>query len=804
MNYKTVNILVIFYLIFILVVYATTNNQPFNFLYYNLFDGSINFISEAKIQKIEKYLHLLDINFLYFVPIFPLIIYSLFIIFNLNKIFFPKNNSIFFTGSDIEHLKKYNINYLIAASAGLGIYLELAIIRMHSSFFALFAFFKNFSLLSCLLGLGVGYLFGYKKIYSLKWIFPMICIQILLMFFIKNTPIALFIQNPVTEQAAMGQGFAQGLFQFFIIYSFIVLIFVFNAMAFVPLGHLVSNLMFLNKKLLSYSWNLIGSVSGIIVFSLMSLYWTGPSLWFLLGFIFLIFFQKKDFINIFFSSVSIFIILFVFSAPKEIDKKDIYSPYQIVSTKFQNGGVTEIKTSNLFFQTPYKTKNNTKDVEGYQSIYWQPFNVVNETPKKVLIVGSGTGNDTAAALWAGVESIDAVEIDPVIIELGKKYHPENPYQSKKVNVIQKDARNFIRHTNKKYDLIIYGLLDSHASLSANGGIRLDSYVYTVQAFEEAKNRLNKDGYISLSFHVQSKELGIKIFKMLKKAFNGQNPVVYRFGSSSQADVLFIEGEKYENNFIESAYTFLISNNPDKIFTSNNKQANVVRVNFFDDNETKIDLSTDNWPFFYMPVKVWPKSYLIIVVIIFICSFLFIKKTSSLERKNFSITCFFLGAGFMLIETKGITELALIYGSTWFVVSIVIGFILLMAYLANLLIIKNGRIKSSIIYFFIISSLLFGYYFTFIDFANFSSITLKVIVPAILTVPIFFSGLAFSKELSLEKSVGVALSSNILGAVFGGLLEYNSMYFGFKSLYLLGILMYFLGYVFSKESKIKLI
>ena len=258
-----------------------------------------------------------------------------------------------------------------------------------------------------------------------------------------------------------------------------------------------------------------------------------------------------------------------------------------------------------------------------------------------------------------------------------------------------------------------------------------------------------------------------------------------------------------NSLEQDIYTFLISNNPDKIFTSNNEQANVVRVNFFDDNETKIDLSTDNWPFFYMPGKVWPKSYLVIVVIIFICSFLFIKKTSSLERKNFSITCFFLGAGFMLIETKGITELALIYGSTWFVVSIVIGFILLMAYLANLLIIRNGRIKSSIIYFFIISSLLFGYYFTFIDFANFSSITLKVIVPAILTVPIFFSGLAFSKELSLEKSVGVALSSNILGAVFGGLLEYNSMYFGFKSLYLLGILMYFLGYVFSKESKIKL-
>ena len=79
----------------------------------------------------------------------------------------------------------------------------------------------------------------------------------------------------------------------------------------------------------------------------------------------------------------------------------------------------------------------------------------------------------------------------------------------------------------------------------------------------------------------------------------------------------------------------------------------------------------------------------------------------------------------------------------------------------------------------------------------------IIVPLILTVPIFFSGLAFSKELSVENHVGVALSSNILGAIFGGLIEYNSMYFGFKSLYLLGIIMYLMGYVFSKENKIKL-
>ena len=796
MNFRIINIFVISYLAFVLLAYQLSNYQLFEYLFYNLFDGSLDFLPEDKASKVKNYLPILDDDFLFFVPIIPLIIYSINIIFNFNKIIFPNKNSLFFTGPDTDHLKKYNINYLIAIAAGLGLYLELAIIRMHSSFFQMFAFFKNFSLLSCLLGLGVGYLFGYKKIYSLKWVFPFMTVQILLMYFLKNTPFALFIQNPITERLAMGQGFVEGFFQFFIVYSFIVLIFIFNAMTFVPLGHLVSNLMYSQKKLQSYSSNLLGSIAGIVVFALMSIYWTGPSLWFLLGFIILIFFQKKNYLNIIFSGSSLFILLLIFLIPKDSNEKNIYSPYQLISVIYEEDTVKRVKASNLFFQTPYS-------LDKLDTSYFLPFKASNEVPKKILIVGSGTGNDTAAAISSGVESIDAVEIDPVIIDLGK-YHPNKPYEDQKVKVIQNDARNFIRHTNEKYDLILYGLLDSHTSLSSNGGIRLDSYVYTVQAFEEAKKKLTKDGYISLTFGVASKELGVKIFRMLKKAFNDEEPTVYMYipGAEKLDDKFFIDGDLYKKDFIEAKYTFLISNNANKVFRFND-QSDLARVNFFDNKKTKVSLSNDDWPFFYMPVKVWPKSYIIILILIFISSFLFIKKTSTLNRKNFSITCFFLGAGFMLIETKGITEIALIYGSTWFVITIVIGFILLMAYLANLLIIRNGQIKSSIIYFLLIISLLFGYFFTFVDTTIFSSIILKIIVPLILTVPIFFSGLAFSKELSVENHVGVALSSNILGAIFGGLIEYNSMYFGFKSLYLLGIIMYLMGYVFSKENKIKL-
>jgi len=309
----------------------------------------------------------------------------------------------------------------------------------------------------------------------------------------------------------------------------------------------------------------------------------------------------------------------------------------------------------------------------------------------------------------------------------------------------------------------------------------------VEAFKEAKKILNEDGYISLSFYLSEVKLGSKIYLMLKEAFDGREPLVIS-QSIGKTD-----------KFRSQPYAFVIGNKIDNNFDISNSKLS--KVNFFSEknNLSKVDMSTDNWPFFYMPSKVWPKSYIFIIFLIFISSFFFIQNTNPINKNNFSPTCFFLGAGFMLIETKGITELALVFGSTWFVVSIVIAFILTMAYFANLLIIKKIKIKVSLIYALILLSISLGYFYTLIDHGSINSIAQKILTPSILTIPIFFSGLAFSKQLSIEKTLTVALSSNILGAIFGGLLEYNSMYFGFRSLYILGFIMYIAAFIFSKKN-----
>ena len=781
------------YFFFSLIFYFITETKPINFIFEKIFNSDISFLMEKKTETIEKYINLLNDQYFYFLPTFPLFIIVLFSIIYSKKILFAKNFLLIEKqDTDISHINKINLNYLIALAAGLGLYLELMIIRLHSSFFQLFAYFKNISLLSCLLGLGVGYLFGHKKLYSLKWVFPLLTVQVSLMYLLKNTYFGMLLQNPITEQWQMGLLNANGIFQFFIIYTFIILIFLSNAVIFVPLGHLVSRLMLQQDKLQSYSWNLIGSISGIILFSFLSFIWSPPAIWLLVGFLIYIIFIKKNLTSILFPFISLLLLLVIILIPKNINKQELYSPYQVISLEHSNNPSTpvEVLVNNTWYQIPYDLSERV-EWESHLLPLWgnyaAPYKVVSEIPEKVLIVGSGTGNDVAYALQSGVKKIDAVEIDPVIIQIGKKYHPQKPYQSKKVNIIQNDARNFIQHTKEKYDLIIYGLLDSHSSLSSRGGIRLDSYVYTVESFKEAKKILKQNGYISLTFNLSTQELGVKIYQMLEEAFDKNKPLVL--------------AEKGGKKFVPQPYTFVIGKNKYKKFHLS--KPNLIKNVFEDDqNSFNIDKSTDDWPFFYMPSKIWPKSYVFIIFLIFVSSFLFIQTTSPISKKNFSPTCFFLGSGFMLIETKGITELALVFGSTWFVVSIVITCILIMAYFANLLIIKGIQIKVWLIYTLILFTICLGYFFTFLDYGTFDSITQKILAPAMLTIPIFFSGLAFSKQLSVEKTVSVALSSNILGAIVGGLLEYNSMYFGFRSLYILGFLMYFAAFLFSKESLIK--
>ena len=209
---------------------------------------------------------------------------------NSKKIIFSNKFYNFFKAKEFDpKTLKHDIYWLIALAAGLGLFLELSIIRIHSSYFQLFAYFKNLSLLSCFLGLGIGYSFSKIRLFSLNWTFPIIALQVSFMFLLKETPVTLFFQNPISEIWNMGQSIAVGYLHIILIYFFIAIIFLLNAVAFVPLGHLVARLMMNCNTLKAYSYDLIGAISGIILFTILSFLWTGPIVWLLISFAALIF-----------------------------------------------------------------------------------------------------------------------------------------------------------------------------------------------------------------------------------------------------------------------------------------------------------------------------------------------------------------------------------------------------------------------------------------------------------------------------------------------------------------------------------
>jgi hypothetical protein len=678
----------------------------------------------------------------------------------------------------IDSLPKFHIGLWIALAAGLGLFAELMIIRVHSSYFQLFAYLKNVSLLSCFLGLGVGYAVGSKKPLYTPFVLPLLSIQIVLMYLLRFSHLSTLLQNPISEQLSLGLSSA-GLHKQMFIFAFVLFVFLFNAICFIPLGQLASRLMSRQSALAAYSWNLLGSLLGIIFFSLLSLIWSPPLVWFLIAAMFLLLFVYKDKLSIIISILSISVVTIVLSLAPQPNKYDIFSPYQILTLSFSSNALPVVMTNNSYYQriVDLRPENIAKNetLKFYNDYYSIPYSFKPQ-PEQVLVVGSGTGNDVAAALRNGAGHVDAVEIDPAILQAGEQLHPERPYQNPKVSAIIDDARSFIRYTNNKYDLIVYGLLDSHTLLSSRGGIRLDSYVYTVEAFKEARSKLKDDGVISLTFALMSGELGRKIYLMLEEAFDGRSPIVYY----SQYD---------------GGYTFLAGNgikdhpiNP--IFKNSTA--------FFADSNVKADVSTDDWPFFYMPIRKYPKSSMALVSILLVASLFFVNKFVKKTNAGFSIPCFFLGAGFMLLETKGITELSLYYGSTWYVNSVIIISILIMGFLANIYVMKKGIPPRIPTYFVLFLAVFVSLSFTYLKFFGNLALLGKIIIPVGLTLPLFFSGIVFSSELKKSPSVGVALYSNLLGSMLGGFLEYNSMYFGFKSLYLLAIAMYAFALIGSRN------
>jgi hypothetical protein len=669
------------------------------------------------------------------------------------------------------------LDLAIAAAAGLSLLLELAVIRWQATVFEFFSFYKNFGLLSCFVGLGVGYALARRDRLPLLLVLPLLVWQfgfmIVLRFGFRT------LENiralPFSEQLTMGLNNSD-LLGGIVLYALLALVFVLTALTFIPVGQLCGLLMVGRRPLRAYGLNLAGSIAGVVLMLVASWLWTPPIAWFALCFLGVILFLMKrpaaTVVAVCFAALGAITLTW----PVNTLWNRVYSPYQLLEIgQSESSGLMLIRAAGFYFQgvydlSPSRADPATKRIRDYYDFPYK----ARPGASGIAVVGAGSGNDVAAARRSGASDIDAVEIDPAILVAGRANHPEKPYSDPRVHPIVDDARSFLRRTNRRYDMIVYGLLDSHTLLSQGSSVRVDSFVYTVEGLREARARLKSDGLMSLSFSVLNQPIGRKIYLMMQQAFDGRPPVCVTAG--------------YDN-----AVIFLTSNDvnwrlPPELLEHSGFADTTAH---FADPQVRADVSTDDWPFFYMPRRVYPLSYLLIVVQTFVLSLVMIRLfvTERLNLRDSSF--FFLGAGFMLIETKGITELGLTFGNTWQVIGVVITAILIMAFLGNLVVSRLDLQRPLVPYLCLYVTLALGW--AIAAAGGFSSTALgRLAAAAILTCPMFFSGIVFSVLLGRRGDVSEGMAMNLLGAVCGALVEYNSMYFGFRSLYGLAALFYVLA------------
>lgn len=694
----------------------------------------------------------------------------------------------------------------------LSLYLELTFIRWAPTQVRLLAYFSNYVLIAALLGLGLGMILaGHRR--SLLLLFPpgllLLTFGVLALerigFVVPIVSEGQFVWNYLAELPATG----------FAAYGILVGFFLAIATVFLFVGQEVGHALQPFRSLPAYSLNIVGSLLGVVGFAAISFAEAAPPLWFAVGGIaFVAYLADRDIpvgrvlLSLAWLSATVVVVAAdsggllggggrYWSPYYEISLTPISQDgqligYDVVVNKDSHQQALDLSGSQL-----------TGDyIEGRQRLYDLPYHMIDAS--NVLVLGAGTGNDVAAALRnAPNAAIDAVEIDPVIARLGTAIHPERPYASPHVSVIVDDARSFLQKSDEPYDLIVFGFLDSHRLFSHMSSVRLDNYVYTLEDFLRVRDRLAPDGVVAVTFTVHESWIADRIFTVMAEAF-GHPPLVYQ-GDVNAWGTTFLIGHDELQPPEGAAFIDDATARRDVFETSSRATWRYSDVEGFLNPalfSTDAELLTDDWPFLYMAQRSIPPNYLLALVLTVLASLVFIWRTvPAVDLRAPSHWNFFLlGAAFALLETRGITEVALVFGSTWLTNTVVIGAILLMILLANV-VVSRWRPHVGMVYAGLFVALALDYLVPLQGLLQFGFWVQVVAAGIRVAAPLFFSGIIFARWFERTSTPGSALGANLVGAVVGGLLEYTSLLIGLRELYLLAIAFYAASFVITMRLRL---
>jgi spermidine synthase len=698
---------------------------------------------------------------------------------------------------DVKELGGFSYWLLIVFSV-VGMFFEMMMIRWVSSEIRIFAYFKNFVLVACFFGFGLGCYFSKRRINLIALFIPLVllCLLIEIPWAPLRTLITILpallgssVDVHIWGVPTMPTNWPMTISAILIT----VPIFALLVFCFIPFGQLVGWLLENSAAgIRAYSLNVIAGLAGIALFTGLSFATTPPTVW-MLVFAGLMVAGLWKIPRLRWTTLALSAACVALMAIPARDHATTYwSPYQKLSIRpiYDAGDIIsyEVSTNDTWYQrivnlSPDFLKRHPDLLNG-APVEWDPYNLpyrFSPAPKSVLVLGAGTGNDVAAALRNGAQQVTAVEIDPQILKLGRQLHFEKPYDSPRVTAEVDDARSYIQNSHAQFDLIVFSLLDSHTTSSNFSNIRIDNYVYTVEAMRAAQKLLQSDGLFVVKFQVDNPWIGGRLQGLLTTVF-GQTPLqmqsAAQYGTPGR---FFLVGSQQKlNNALSEASI--------AEYVRNNKGFEV----------SKASLTTDDWPYFYQHEPGIPLSVMLISVLIVLMAFWFMARTGE-GSVRIHWHFFFLGAGFLLLEVQIISKIALLFGTTWVVNSIVVAALLMLIVTANATVSRLPGISRKIAYAGILVTATIGYLIP-MQRLFFANPWLKALAAmGVLCVPVYFAGIIFTRSFAEVSFNSEALGSNLLGAVVGGMLESISFWTGLRTLLLVSVVLYALSAIALKRS-----
>jgi SAM-dependent methyltransferase len=637
----------------------------------------------------------------------------------------------------------------------LMLFVELSVIRWSGANVVYLAYFSNLVLLGSFLGIGLGFLWAGRGGRSLFPYAPVVLAAFVA--FIRLAPIDINVRGGqlifFNEPSISGPPRELVLPVIFVTVA-ILLMFITDGVAqtfkkFEPLE--------------AYKLDLVGSALGIVGVAVLAFLGMPPAVWGVVagGILILVALPKVRVVTVL-AVVAVVVMLGIESGASDT----WWSPYYKIERSDDSNGGYSVKVN----EVPHQATLPVVDNPLYGSNYAQSTAEGDE----VLIIGAGGGNDVAAALQNGAAHIDAVEIDRKLYELGREGHPDRPYQDDRVDVSIDDGRAYLERSDKEWDRILLALPDSLTLVTGQASVRLESYLFTTEAIESARDHLAEGGVFSMYNYYREAWLVDRYANTLSQVF-GQAPCIETLSPGGEDDISHLA-------------VLTVSEDPDAITCDGERQA------LWEAPADAPEPSSDNHPFPYLRTNSMPGFYVVTIGLILLVSLLAIRGVGGPVKPMIRYTDLFcMGAAFMLLETKSVVQFALLFGTTWFVNALVFLGVLLSVLAAVLLSQRVTFKHPARLYVLLLAGLAIAYAVPPSALLSLPFVPRFVAAVTIAFLPIFMANLVFAQRFKSTSASATAFGANLLGAMFGGLLEYASLIIGYRSLLILVAILYAIAF-----------